>query len=446
MKARHWLVGGLFFSALIFQGHSQQIEKKPFSLRSFDSQQLHQVNFRAGNSGPYAMDHILVTFDAIASPQSIRSTVREYGIHSFRRISHRDLYRLELPEGSSVEEMLYVISQNAFVENARPDFIARVAVTPNDTFFKDQYALSNTGQPVSPIPGSPTGKVSSDIKATSAWEETKGSAQIIIAVVDTGVELTHPDLDDKIISPGWDFVNNDSDASDDHGHGTFVAGIAAAETNNNEGIAGVAWNCSILPIKSLADDGQGYYSDVIAGIDYAVEQGAHVINLSLGGDVPDPDLEDAVRNALQNGVVVVAASGNDSGANVLYPARYDQWVLAVAATDYNDVRPAWSNYGPEVDVAAPGDEITSTVPTWLFGPGSFPYGVSGGTSYATPHVAGMAALIMSEKSWMSASDVMKLIRYTADDVNAAEFPGNDDFIGFGRINLSTALVPIQIKK
>ena len=446
MKARHWLVGGFFLAALIFQGHSQQIEKKTFSLRSFDSQQVRQVNFKAGTSGPYATDHILVEFDPVASPQSFRATVREYGIQSFRRISHRDLYRVDLPEGSSVEEMLYVIKQNAFVKDARPDYVARVAVTPNDTFFKDQYALSNTGQPVSPIPGSPTGKVSADIKATTVWEETKGSAQIIIAVVDTGVELTHPDLDDKIVSLGWDFVNDDSDASDDHGHGTFVAGIAAAETNNSEGIAGVAWNCSILPVKCLAEDGQGFYSDVIAGIDYAVEQGAHVINLSLGGDVPDPDLEDAVRNAVQNGLVVVAASGNDSGANVLYPAKYDLWVLAVAATDYNDIRPAWSNYGPEVDVAAPGDEITSTVPTWLFGPGSFPYGVSGGTSYATPHVAGMAALIMSEKSWMSASDIMKLIRYSADDVNAADFPGKDEFIGYGRINLSTALVPTLIKK
>ncbi len=446
MKARHWLVGGFLLTTLIFQGHSQQIKSKHFPFRSFNSQQVRQVNFKAGPSGPYATDHILVEFDSTVSPQNIRSTVREYGIHSFRRISNRDLYRVDLPEGSSVQEMLYVIKQNAFVENARPDYVARVAVTPNDTFFKDQYALSNTGQPVSPIPGSPTGKASADISATTAWEETKGSAQIIIAVIDTGVELTHPDLENKIVSPGRDFVNDDFDASDDHGHGTFVAGIAAAETNNSEGIAGVAWNCSILPVKCLADDGLGFYSDVIAGIDYAVEQGAHVINLSLGGDVPDVDLEDAVRNAAQNGVVVVAASGNDSGANVLYPAKYDQWVLAVAATDYNDVRPAWSNYGPEVDVAAPGDEITSTVPTWLFGPGSFPYGVSGGTSYATPHVTGMAALIMSEKSWMSVSDIMKLIRYTADDVNAADFPGKDEYIGYGRINLSTALVPIQIKK
>jgi subtilisin family serine protease len=239
-------------------------------------------------------------------------------------------------------------------------------------------------------------------------------------------------------------VNDDDDASDDHSHGTFVAGLAAAETDNGIGISGVAWNCSILPVKSMDEEGEGLYSWVIQGIDYAVEQGVQVINLSLGGDVPSEALETAVRDAYLRNIPVISSVGNDSEA-ILYPAAYDAYVLAVAATDYNDVRPEWSNTGPEVDVAAPGDLVISSVPTWYFGPGSIPYGVGSGTSFACPHVAGLAALLLSHKTWLSVDEIYAILRYTAEDVNAAEHPGMDDYIGYGRINMDTALVPIKIK-
>jgi subtilisin family serine protease len=262
------------------------------------------------------------------------------------------------------------------------------------------------------------------------------------------VDLLHPDIEGKIYSSGYDFINDDSDATDDHVHGTHVAGIAAAETNNSEGIAGVAWNCKILPVKILNDLGEGSYAEIIEGIIWAADNGADVINFSLGGDFPSVSLENALKYAYDKNIVIVAATGNDAGA-VLYPAAYDDYCLAVAATDDNDSWWDWSNYGPEVDVAAPGVDIISLVPTWFPASQGWsdprPYGVTSGTSMASPHIAGLAALIKSLKPHLTASQIMNVIRYSADDVNSADNFGRDDYIGYGRINMDKALVPTVIK-
>jgi len=451
MKAKHRLV--LFitflFTVLSLQALTQQTGPDQERIRrSTDRGRPEyaphpETGMEAGANSGYAADHILVKFNPLLTIQHVDSIVRAYGSRTSQMIPVVGLYRVDIPEGSTVVEMLEVWSQNYFVEYAKPDYIARIAVTPNDLFFSDQYALSNTGQIL--IPGSPGGTPNADISAATAWEETKGDEDILIAVIDTGVDLIHPDLVNKIASSGKDFVNGDDDATDDHWHGTAVAGIAAAESNNGIGIAGVAWNCMILPVKVMDENGDGFYADVIEGIIWAVDNGAHVINLSVGGSIDDPDLEAAVEYAYQNGAVVVASSGND-GSSVAYPAAYDSWVLAVASTDMDDMRPPESNFGPEVDVAAPGESILTTAPIWYTPPNFLPYLWAWGTSFAAPHVSGMAALIMSIKPWMEVSDLMKVIRYTADDVNADEYPGQDDYIGYGRINLDTALVPIPIKK
>jgi len=255
--------------------------------------------------------------------------------------------------------------------------------------------------------------------------------------------MDHPDINDKIQSSGRDFVNDDFDATDDLFHGTHVAGIAAAETNNEEGIAGVAWNGKILPVKVIDDTGWGDYADIIDGIRWAADNGADVINLSVGGDVFSLSLRDAVKYAYDNNIVVVCATGNDGGS-VLYPAAYEDYCLAVAATDYDDLRLSWSNYGPEVDIAAPGDQIISLVPTWYWGPDSLPYAYGDGTSMAAPHVSGLAALIKGLKPNLSVDDIMYIIRYSADDINSTNYLGEDEFIGYGRINMEKALVPIII--
>ncbi len=204
-------------------------------------------------------------------------------------------------------------------------------------------------------------------------------------------------------------------------------------------------NCKILPVKVTADDGNGYYSWIIDGIIWATDNGADVINLSLGGDFDDPFLEDACEYAFDRGVVVVAAAGNDYGASVVYPAAYDGYVLAVVATDFNDQTADFSSSGPQVDVGAPGVYILGPAPQWYVGEGYLPYVFASGTSQAAPHVSGMAALIKSLKPELEPADIMKIIRYTADDVNASVDRGRDNHIGYGRINMERALVPYILK-
>lgn len=450
-KKTNIVIFSAFFIFLSMNFTQRKIDRHPGRKSQLDRPLLELGTFQKTppsmkDAAKYAPDQILVRFKPTISQRNISSLISSFSSWQIRRIPVVNVYQLKIPDDSTVEEMIYILNQNQLVEYAGPNYIARITVTPNDTFFNYQYALSNSGQDIG-VPGSPQGIARADIKATSAWEETRGEEEIIIAVIDTGIDLEHPDLKDKIVSSGRDFVNDDMDATDDQGHGTFTAGIAAAETNNNEGIAGVAWNCKILPIKAMDAEGEGYYSDLIESIVYAVDNDADIINLSLGGSAHDSALEDAVKYAVQNDVVVVAAVGPPEGYDtgpVMYPAAYDD-CLAVAATDYDDDRADWSNFGPEVDVAAPGVRIISTVPTWYFGEGSIPYGFSDGTSFSCPYVAGMAALIKSEKPWMTAEQVMDVIRYSSDDINESEHPGFDDYVGYGRINMEKALVPIKLK-
>ncbi len=428
--------------------------------------QVHSINhgqpFGMGETR-YAPDRVLVKFKPTLSLQTIATAINAYQAKTIKQIPVLDIYILKVPEYSTVEEMIYALKLNPDVEYATPDYKTYITAVPkpNDNFFDLQYTLFNEGQEIG-FPG-PQGKNRADIKALEAWEETKGDVQIIIAVIDTGIDFDHPDLTntediEKIASNGYDYVNNDNDPSDDHGHGTFVAGLAAAKTDNVEGIAGVSWNCQILPLKAVESDGSGYVSWLVEAIIYAADNGANVISMSLGfplgpGEEEDPDvllLEEALEYAHANGVVCVASAGNE-GDSVIYPAAYDEFCLAVAATDYNDSRPSWSNFGPEVDVAAPGLKIVGPVPSWL--PGLIwkdftlpPYGFGDGTSASTAIVSGFAALIKSAKPWLEPDEIMDIIRFSADDVNADEHPGKDDFIGNGRINMEKALVPIKITR
>ncbi len=437
-----WLCFVLLFS-LNFKQTRKPTEKNPpiYSLEA-DFPSLNEgLPFKS--RGPaWSPDYILVKFKPALDQEFHISVLSAYNLSQIKRIPVLNIYRAKITASSSVKEMVYILNQNPDVAYAEPDYKAYIAVTPNDPFFQYQYSLYNKGQEIG-IPGSPSGKSRADIKATESWEETKGDPSVVIAIIDTGIDFNHPDLMNKIHSSGYDFVNDDSDPTDDQGHGTHVAGIAAAETNNNEGIAGVSWNCTILPLKVMDAQGEGYYSWMIEAIRYAVDNGASVINFSLGGDQPSQALEEGLRYAVEKKVVIVAAAGNEADS-VLYPAAYDSYCLAVASSDYNDQRSLWSNFGPEVDVTAPGERILSCVPLWYWGEGALPYGFGFGTSMAVPHVAGLAALIKAIKPWMTPQDIMNVIRYTSDDINKQEYPGKDEYIGYGRINMEKALVPIKI--
>lgn len=440
----------VFLSTLLLAANFQRFDREKRTLEHISQS---RIELKALNQGlpftskgsQYSSNHVLVKFKPTLREENIEITIAAYGAKKIRKIPVLDVYKIQISEASTVEETLYALSRNPDVEYAEPDYIASIALTPNDPLFSYQYSLSNSGQQIGSLPGSPKGKESADIKATAGWEETTGKENVIIAIIDTGVDLLHPDLKNKIQSSGRDLVNNDFDATDDHGHGTHVAGIAAADTNNGEGVAGVAWKCKILPVKVMDKEGTGFYSWVIEATIWAVDNGAQVVNLSLGGDEPAQSLRDAVKYAFEKGAVVVAAAGNDGGA-VLYPAAYDAYCLAVAATDYNDLRTSWSNFGSSVDIAAPGERVAGCVPTWYWGPNSFPYAFSSGTSMSTAHASGLAALIKSIKPWLTAGEIMDVIRYSADDINASQHKGKDEFIGYGRINMEKALVPIKIKK
>ncbi len=270
------------------------------------------------------------------------------------------------------------------------------------------------------------------VRAPEAWALSRGTG-VLIAVLDTGTDYTHPDLSGKVRTDiDYDYINRDSDAMDDHNHGTHVSGIAAAATNNSRGVAGLGWEATILPLKVMNSKGEGSTAELIPAIYYAADQGARVINMSLGGPYPCPsNLQDAVNYAYSRGVLLVAAAGNNHTYHTyqtIFPANCTH-VLGVAATTSSDTRASFSNYGSHVSVAAPGTSISST----LRGGG---YGNMSGTSMATPFVAGLAALVYARFPTYTPDQVASALLDTAQDLGSA---GWDAEYGCGRIDAFKAL-------
>ncbi len=278
---------------------------------------------------------------------------------------------------------------------------------PNDSFYSAQWGL--------PL-----------IHAPKGWDTTTGSPTITIAIVDTGVDLSHPEFSGRILS-GYDFVNNDDDPMDDEGHGTHVAGIASAFGNNGTGVAGVSWNSNILPVKVLDSDANGTYAGVAAGIIFAADNGAQIINLSLGGYNTSPTLQNAVNYAIDRGVLVVAAAGNDYLTKIAYPAAYPA-VVAVAAVSQNQTVAGFSNSGAQMDLAAPGVNVYSTV--------IGNYGYESGTSMAAPFVSGLAALLFSLPGVNSSYIVENAMEGSAKDISSH---GWDRASGHGLIQVDAAI-------
>lgn len=351
-------------------------------------------------------------------------------------------YICRLRQDCDPEALLRDLKKDPLVADVSLNHLARLAVDPpDDSYFIYQYALYNHGQVYFPGQGL-AGLAGSDIKALDGWDWSTGNRDVVIAVIDTGVALHHQDLISKIV-PGYNFVDDNFDANDDNGHGTLVASIAAADSNNSLGVAGVCWGAMIMPLKCFDSTGNGSYLAIASGIRFAADQGAQVINMSFSGEADSFILEDACQYAFSHGCVLIAATGNDAD-QVLYPARYDEYCLAVGATNASDQLADFSNFGPQVDVVAPGVDIFGAlfVPDE---PDNFQvYGWGSGTSFAAPHVSGAAALLLSYKSDLSNLQVMNLIKYTADDVNDRLSPGVDIYMGFGRINLKALLAPYPL--
>jgi thermitase len=319
-------------------------------------------------------------------------------------IPHLRATAVEVPAGQSAE-VIRDLRADDDVSFVVADSPVHALWSPNDPFLVDQYALDVAN-------------------FTSAWDTARG-AGVTIAIVDTGIEQGEVEFSGRVVA-GHDFVNNDSDPEDDYGHGTHVAGIAAASANNLIGVAGAAPEASIMPIKVLASDGFGNTSDIAAGITWAADHGAQIINLSLGGSSDSGNLmKNALAYAKAHGVQAFCAAGNQGVPQLLYPARLEDCV-SVAATDSGDDLASFSNYGTGLDVASPGAGILST----LMGAG---YDYWDGTSMATPYVAGLAALLVS--SGVDVADLQTHIQNSATDLGAA---GYDTSFGWGRIDAGGA--------
>lgn len=274
------------------------------------------------------------------------------------------------------------------------------------------------------------------IHVAGAWPESTG-AGVTVAVIDTGVDGTHPDLAGQVLT-GYDEINQTAGGNTDpNGHGTHVAGTIAALTGNGVGVSGIAPDTKIMPIRVLGADGSGYMSDAANGIVYAADHGADVINMSLGSDEEDSSVTNAIAYARSRGVVVVAAAGNErqQGSPTSYPAA-DPGVIAVAATDSADTVAYYSNRGSYVDVAAPGSAILSTFPTALNSSG---YQTLYGTSMASPHVAAVAALLKAYDRALTPDQVEQALESSAVDLGPA---GRDSDYGYGRIDAAAALAAV----
>jgi subtilisin family serine protease len=330
-------------------------------------------------------------------------------------------WKLRVPKGTDTPAMAAAYDAAPGVDFAELDGIGGVAIIPNDTYFENQYHLHNTGQS--------GGKSDADIDAPEAWELWTGAGgeDVVLAIIDTGIAKNHDDLKAKLVQ-GRNVYNNSDDTDDKYGHGTHVAGIAGAISDNERGVAGVSWGVKLMPVKCLSDSGYGSESNCADAIIWATDHGAHIASMSLQFYSGTQGLEDAVEYGWENGVLLVAANGNNRGRVVAYPAKFPH-CMAISATDDRDAFASFSNYGPETDVAAPGDTVYSTQK-----PNTYAY--LSGTSMATPCVAGLGGLLKSYNPELSNDEIEQIIEDSAEDRGS---DGWDEKFGWGRINAHTAL-------
>ncbi|MFN0198181.1 MAG: S8 family serine peptidase [Planctomycetaceae bacterium] len=374
----------------------------------------------------YAASRVLVQFRDTTSTVEIDRLLSRYAEH-VTQLTALQIYSVDLREGVSVEQALSGFRSSQAVLNAELDYQLRLDAVPvpNDSFWNDLWALNNTGQNA--------GTFDADIDAYEAWSTTTGNQNLIVAVIDTGIDYLHPDLAANIWTNadeidgngidddangyiddrhGYDFANNDANPMDDNGHGTHVAGTIGAVGNNARGVIGVAPKVQLMALKFLTATGTGFVSNAVRAIDYAVANGAKISNNSWSGGGFSTSLFQAITRAKEAGHLFVAAAGNE-GMNAetspAYPAAYNlDNVLSVAATDRNDLVASFSNYGiSSVDLGAPGVSIVSTYR-------NAQYAIGSGTSMAAPHVSGAAALVWSIHPEWNYEQVIEQISGTVD--------------------------------
>jgi subtilisin family serine protease len=412
---------------------------------------------KAGNA-PYKPDELIVRFAQKTNGVQYSTTDKNYIVSSLGAIGIKEEFTLvpglcvvQLPTGMTVEEALQTFNGTEGILYAQPNYELTIDSTfPDDTRFNDLWGMHNTGQT--------GGTVDADIDAPEAWDVSTGSSEIIVAVIDTGADYTHPDLAGNMWtnepelngSPGvdddgngyiddiygYDFRNNDGNPMDDHYHGTHCAGTIGAIGNNGLGVAGVCWDVRIMALKFLNSAGSGSTSDAIKCVEYSVLMGANLSSNSWGGGGYSQGLKDAIDAAGEAGMLFVAAAGNDDLDNDIYPHYPSSYVssslISVMATDKYDNKSDFSNYGLiSVDLGAPGSNILSCEPG-----GGYRY--LNGTSMATPHIAGACALLWSLNPAMSNNEIKNALLQSVDDTLTGLC------VSGGRLNLYNATLEVSV--
>jgi thermitase len=359
----------------------------------------------------YVMQEVIVKFTNEPSVAQLQTICKHINASYPKKLDHTYLFQSK----TYTTEQLLDFFDSYGTNYAEPHYIyvtntrAEQSLEPNDEYYERyQWNL--------PIIGT-----------SSGWKLSRGHKQVIIAVVDTGVAMTHPDLQNRLIE-GYNTLNPESPPEDDVGHGTHVMGIISALTDNRLGIAGMTWFNQVMPVKVLDGSGLGSTYSVAEGIIWATDHGAQVINMSLGNYADAQFLHDAIRYAFNKNVILIAATGNDNTNQPGYPAAYPE-VFAVSATNQDNKRAIFANYGDYVDVVAPGEHIAST----YIGD---QYASLSGTSMASPHVAALAALIRSAHPNLTNTEIYDIMRQSAVDLGPK---GKDRYYGYGQIHIHRAL-------
>ncbi|MBA2379517.1 MAG: S8 family serine peptidase [Blastocatellia bacterium] len=464
-----WIHVGLALIVVIFAGVLGQIDRWSNALRSTTHQTQTVKPVTVSRSNSAGEPEVLVKFKSgVTLAQKAAIAARNNDRIEDRLELVRGLVAIDdLDNADPAVVAEHYASMTDLVEYAEPNFKIEVDLpefrevsprgdnddlpdnAPNDPYFSEQWALYNDGQN--------GGKAKADISARQAWAKTQGSGDVVVAVLDTGVDYTHPDLVTNMwIRPenlpqyfdaelgtfndryGFNAVDNAADPMDDNGHGTHCAGVIGAEGNNEQGIAGINWDVQIMPLKFLGRGGFGTTKNAIEAINYAVDRkkkgvNVRVISASWGSTQYSKALESAIKAAGDEGIMFIAAAGNastDNDRRPHYPSNYDlPNVISVGALDNNDLLASFSNFGAKtVHVAAPGKQIVST---WLKGA----YREASGTSMATPHVAGIAALILANEPDISVADLRKRLIASSDVLDIL----NGKIVSGGRVNAAKAL-------
>lgn len=377
-------------------------------------------------------DSIIVNLVNQADAAVVQDLAQRYGIELHRNSNslfahEEEIYWFPVQQSAQVRQLLKQLNRDPWVEYAEPNIRYQVSLVPNDERYSEQWNLEA-------------------IKMPAAWETSRGEG-VTVAVIDTGITRVS-DLAQTAFTKGFDFVDDDEDATDLHGHGTHVAGTIAQSTNNRLGVAGVAYGATLMPVRVLDANGSGTAADVAEGIRFAADHGATVINMSLGSPVASQIIEDAVNYAHAKGVTIIAAAGNESSNQASFPARFPH-VIAVSATGPTGEKSPYSNYGVGVDIAAPGGAKTPEHPEWGIlqqtinrrNPDQAEFAYFQGTSMAAPHVAGVAALIQSQ-GVRDPEQVEKILKQSATPVP------NDrlNYYGAGRLNAEQAVLQASTRE